>query len=748
MRGSLLFNNRIMEKQEYNYIKIDKKIDQIVKKASLCSKEDFWVLEEWIKKSYIYARDAHEGQFRHSGDPYILHPVEATDILMELKPDLHTIQACLLHDVIEDTPKTYDDIKQEFWDEVAYLCSWMEKLSKVKYKWEERTIWSLRKMFVAMSEDLRVIFIKLSDRLHNMKTLKYHPKAEKQQRIALETLNIYAPIADRLWLHQLKNLLEEECFKILSPYEYKKLKKQFSSLSGSMKEFKYNAKQEIDNLLSPYNIDYSVEFRVKSIYSIYNKIKKKKLDDMSDLYDIYWIKILVWDVATCYKVLWIIHNKWTPIPKRIKDYIALPKPNWYQSIHTTIIWLLEKFRKQPTEIQIKTYEMNLKSNIWVAAHFEYKEKWSKVAKDIYWVQQLKELTSSLWNNDFIDSLQIDLFKDRIFVLTPNWDTINLPAWSTPIDFAYEIHTDIWNHISAAKVNWTIFPIDKELKNGDIIEVLTDKNKKPNPFYISVVKTIKAKNNIRAFLKREDADLHFERGKQIFNNLLEKVWLEKLDKDFTMLKQFDWRVYNVAERKQLLEQFWSFATNPSAVLRKVLKTKKIRLEEPHKKWENPQKWKITENVEKLIVIWWEKNIPYKVGSCCKDHLSDKIVAYISSKQEVIVHNKDCKVLKRLPSNRMLYAFYEWDEDHNIVFDLDLKFINKIWMLAVITTIASKMNLNILEINTITNKLHETTIKFVLETNGQDYLVIDRFLERLKFSLWEDLTDFKINQIKDR
>jgi GTP diphosphokinase / guanosine-3',5'-bis(diphosphate) 3'-diphosphatase len=365
-------------------------------------------------------------------------------------------------------------------------------------------------MFVAMSEDLRVIFIKLSDRLHNMRTLKYHPKKDKIERISLETLNIYAPIADRLWLHKMKSMLDEECFKMLNPIEYRNIKKQLLASNDLMVTFKKNAKVEIDNALKETDTEYTLDFRVKSIYSIYKKMKRKWYENVNDLYDIYWVKILVHDVSDCYKILWIVHNVWTPLPHRFKDYIALPKPNWYKSLHTTVAWLLRNHRKQPTEIQIKTYDMDLEANIWIAAHFDYKEKWSRISQDINWVRELKELTQHLWNNDFIDSLKIDVFKDRIFVLTPKWDTVNLPAWSTPIDFAYEIHTDLWNHIVLSKVNWQVHPLDKELRNWDIVEVVIDKNKKPNPFYISFVKTAKAKNCIRSFLKNEDKELHRER----------------------------------------------------------------------------------------------------------------------------------------------------------------------------------------------------------------------------------------------
>ena len=345
-----------MEKDKY--IKIDRKVEKIVEKVSkYLPNLNFEYISSEIFKAYEYTKIAHEWQNRLSWDPYLIHPVEAVELLLSLKPDLFTIQACFLHDVIEDTEQTEEDIEKAFWEEVAFLCVWMEKLSKVKYRWEERNVWSLRKMFIAMAADLRVIFIKLADRLHNMRTLKHHPNKEKRQRIALETLNIYSPIADRLWLYHFKNDLDEECFKILEPDNYRNLKKELKELEPEIKNFTTNVKKEIEHLFTWKIDNYEIDFRVKSIYSIHKKIVKKWLSSARELYDLFWIRIMVETESDCYKALWIIHNTWTPLPNRFKDYIALLKPNWYKSLHTNILWLFNTQRKQPTEIQIKTYTM-------------------------------------------------------------------------------------------------------------------------------------------------------------------------------------------------------------------------------------------------------------------------------------------------------------------------------------------------------------------------------------------------------
>ena len=732
----------------YKYNQIDKKIDRIINEVSKYMKSiDKKVINDKIKKAYLYSREAHEWDFRHSWEPYINHPVEATIILLNLKPDLECIQACLLHDVIEDTIKTKEDIKQEFSEEVANICEWMEKLSKVKYRWEERTIWSLRKMFVAMADDLRVIFVKLSDRLHNMKTLKYHPKEEKRKRIALETLNIYAPIADRLWLYKIKNSLEEECFKILEPLEYKKVKNELAKLKDTREYFQKNAKIEICELLKNTDLKYKVNFRVKSIYSIYKKLKKKWVNDISDLYDIFGIRIVLDDISSCYRVLWLIHNKWIPIPKKFKDYIALPKPNWYRSLHTTVIWLLRQYRQQATEIQIKTQQMHNKAEIWVAAHFEYKEKWSKISTDIDWVSDLKKLTENLWNNELMDSLKIDVFKDRIFVLTPKWDTKNLPVWSTPIDFAYEIHSDLGNHIMLAKVNGKVYPLDKELSNWDIVEVIIDKSKKPNPFCLSFLKTTKAKNKIKEYLKRENKDLHIDRWKEILNKYLEKIWWDKLDKDLTILKNIDWRINNTMERESILEQIWNFSRTPSALIKKIIKNipkEKLNKEIKTKKIENISK-EIKEK-DVWIIIWWDKDIQYKKCNICKASFPDKIISHINNKSTVTIHKRDCYSIKNANKDRFISAYWQWEEENDIKVSIELLVKDKIWVLKKLSDILYSMQVDIYEIFSKRIKKNEILLWISLKLPEYDYLMIDRILDRIKIDMWDLLLDYDIKSIK--
>ena len=732
---------------EDKYSKIDKRVEAIVKKVSIYMPNlNIKYIREEIFKAYEYARDAHEWQYRLSWEPYISHPVEATMILLELKPDIFTIQSCLLHDVIEDTPKTKEDIEKEFWKEVAFLCEWLSKLSKVRYKWEDRSIWSLRKMFVAMAEDLRVIFVKLSDRLHNMRTLKSHPKPEKRQRIALETLNIYAPIADRLGLFWFKNNLEEECFKILDPESYKELKRQFREIEPQRRTFMKNVESEIDKILKWKVENYEIDYRVKSIYSIHKKLLKKWLTHMKELFDVFWVRVMVETEADCYKVLWIIHNTWTPIPRRFKDYIALPKPNWYKSLHTSIIWLFQEDTKQPTEIQIKTYEMKEYADIWVAAHFEYKEKWSKIAKDIDWVKELKDMVDSIQDSDFVGSLKVDLFKDRIYVFTPQWDFINLPFGSTPIDFAYAVHSELWDHITVAKVNWIVYPLDKELNNWDVVEVMTDKNRKPNPFWISFVKTVKAKNKIKSFLRKEDKEIHRERWKEILSKYLEKFWFDKLDKDLSILKNIDWKTLWIEERWSLLEQVWDFSYPASTLLRKIQKSKDPNFDKKEKRltwgWELHKEPEKVSHWKQTLIIWWEVWLDYKICSCCKRKLWKDIVAHINNKWVITIHKRNCKILNEVNKDRLLTAYIDGEKEESIIYEISFIIKNETWVLNELTSIIYSMKIDVDSINTEKIWNSQRKLIFWLKIFDYEYMIIDRLLDRIRMKLWDRILNYFI------
>ncbi len=733
--------------------KIDTQVEDIISRAQAYMQTlDENVVREYILLAYDFAKEAHKKEKRLSGEPYISHPVAATEILLGLSPDISTIQACLLHDVIEDTSYTYEDILDAFWKDVADLCAGMEKLEKVKYRWEDRAVGSLRKMFLAMAEDLRVIFIKLSDRLHNMQTLKSHPKPEKRKRIALETLNIYIPIAGRLGLYTLKAGLEEECFKILHPADYKKLIKELAETQEERQAFKNSAIIEIQNLIRSMGIEHKVDFRVKSAYSIYQKLQRKNVTHPKDLYDIYGIRIIVPSIGDCYRVLGEIHNAWHTLPYRFKDYIALPKPNGYQSIHTTIVGFLKDCTKQPTEIQIRTETMHTQAEIWIAAHFEYKEVGSKIAKEVSWVKDLKEMVENMGNNDLIDSLKIDTFKNRIFVFTPKWDLINLPTGSTPVDFAYHVHTDIWDHTTIAKVNGVVQPLDKELQNGDVIEIVTDKHRKPSEFWMSFVQTVKAKNSIKSYLRRGDKETHRDRWKNIMNRYLEKSWLAPLDKDLTVLKVIDDRELNTQERLQLLEQVGNFSITPASLLKRILKSLNIAYESQNKKTppkvENDGEEPLKNTLEQ-VVIWGEENIPYKICKNCigKTRELEKIVSHINSKWQFTIHNRSCHILKWVNTDRLMNAYVKWSSGGEMsIFRMSMIVDNKPWVFKLISETLYTMEINIEELHTKKLSKDRTELILWLQIHDYEYLVIDRFLERIKHLLGDTIKEYTLKQIQ--
>lgn len=369
-------------------------------------------------------------------------------------------------------------------------------------------------MFIAMVDDLRVIIVKLADRLHNMQTLDFHPDPKKRERIALETLNIYAPIADRLGIFGFKEALETECFRILHPKEYEDILRQLSQLSHEQEFFLSQVYSTIRDVIDTSIPVLDISYRIKSPYSIYKKLQRKgvEYDNARDLYDLFAVRVITDNVRHCYEILGILHNMFVPMPKRFKDYIALPKENGYQSLHTTVVGLFPKIRSQPTEIQIRTAEMHQQAEVGVAAHFSYSETGkSKASKDSYWVETIKKIVDeNKQGADFMRDMKVNIFSDQIFVFTPHGDVITLPRGATPIDFAYSIHSDIGNTLSLAKVNGKVVPLDYQLHSGESVNIVTDKNKRPRPIWLSFVVTSKAKEHIRHFINREEREFFIDK----------------------------------------------------------------------------------------------------------------------------------------------------------------------------------------------------------------------------------------------
>ena len=450
---------------------------------------------ELFRLAYDFAAKAHAGQKRANGEPYIEHCLHTAFTLAQIKADFNTVLAGMLHDVPEDTEYTLEDVEKNFGEEVSHLVKGITKLGKIKYRGVERYKENLKKMFLAMAEDVRVILVKFSDRLHNLRTLDALPP-NKQQRIAQETLEIYAPIADLLGIWRLKWQMEDLCFKFLYPEEYKKLEYKYEvEKKVEHTQFIQKIKNIVGQKLKEAGVDHTIEGRFKHLYSIYKKMssKDRKFDE---IYDVFALRIIVNNVSDCYKTLGIIHSLWRPKPNRFKDYIAVPKPNGYQSLHTTVFGPQGK----ATEFQIRTKEMNDKALYGIAAHWHYKQIGAEQNGDNQpsWIKEILEAQRELGNtDDFLNKVKLDVFQDKIFVFSPKGDVFELPSNSTPIDFAYSVHTDIGNKASGALVNDKMASLDHELKNGDLVEIIVDKNKKgPSYDWIKFVKTKRARDKIK------------------------------------------------------------------------------------------------------------------------------------------------------------------------------------------------------------------------------------------------------------
>lgn len=457
--------------------------------------------KELITKAYDFALKAHEGQKRMSGDPYFIHVFETAKILAKLGMDSQTISAGLLHDTLEDTEATEENLTKEFGEEIVFLVKGVTKLGTLKYRGHERHVESLRKFFVAMANDIRVVIIKFADRLHNLRTLE-HVREDKRERIAVESIDVYAPLANRLGMGKLKGELEDAAFPFAYPKEYAEITKLINDRKEPYEKYLEEIKQDLSEELNKNKIKFhEIDYRVKHKYSLWKKLQKYEMD-IEKIYDIVALRVVLENVEDCYRVLGIVHSIWKPLPGRIKDFIAFPKPNGYRSLHTTILTGSGGI----AEIQIRTQDMHVEAAYGIAAHFAYKETGEK--KPTYdkskfkWIEELKDFKYAPDEpTKFIEHLKMDFFNDRIFIFTPKGDVVDLPENSTPIDFAYSIHSDIGDHISGAKVNGKMIQITSPLRNGDIVEITDKSDAHPSSKWLEFVKTAIAKKHIKSYLEK-------------------------------------------------------------------------------------------------------------------------------------------------------------------------------------------------------------------------------------------------------
>ena len=665
--------------------------------------------EDRIKEAYEFAKNAHKGQVRSSGEPYVQHPLRVAMILTDLHPDEDSIISALLHDVVEDTDIDIDEIEAKFGPGVVPLLNGLEKLSRVYYKGEERQVENLRKMFLAMSKDIRVILIKLADRLHNMRTLEFVPE-DKRKRIAQETITIYSPIAGRLGMYRLKNELDDLCFKFLHPKEYVRLKKELKEASGWQKDIVKTSKNILCRILKESGIEAEIEGRVKHAYSIFKKLKKKDKNYVTELYDIFALRIIVEDEAQCYQALGVVHKNWAPLARRFKDYIAVPKSNGYQSLHTTLIGLCPKIHNQPIEIQIRSNSMNDVAKFGVAAHWQYKEKngysVAAPANQITWVQNLVNIHENFKNNDeFFESINLDVLHDQIFALTPNGEVLNLPSDSTPVDFAYAIHTDIGNKCKGAKINGKIVPLDYKLKNGQVIEILTKNTGQPNRYWLSFVVTAQAKTRIKQWFNNQDADKLLKIGKEIINDHLKRFNQDLLDPNLSFLKTFKNKKQTIREREQLIIKVGNGSLDAISLIKDILPAEKVMKKKAQK---TLAKEVLTENIQidkdSEVLIGGEKGFKTQIATCCLPKAGDDIIGYITRGSGVTVHNSNCKMLKGLDSDRFIKVNWSSKKQSEYEVTLQLKRKSRIGLLRDVADIFASNQLPIIDIQNIK---HEDT-----------------------------------------
>ena len=662
-----------------------------------------------IEKAYHVARDAHEGQARKSGEPYIIHPLCVAIILAELELDKETIVAGLLHDVVEDTVMTDEQIAQEFGDEVALLVDGVTKLGQLSYDADKVEVQAenLRKMFLAMAKDIRVILIKLADRLHNMRTLKYMTP-EKQKEKARETMDIYAPIAQRLGISKIKIELDDLSLKYLEPDAYYDLVHQIAQRKSVRDEYVQKLVEEVRQHIKDAGIPAQVDGRAKHFFSIYKKMvnQHKTLDQ---IYDLFAIRIIVDSVKDCYAALGVIHEMYKPIPGRFKDYIAMPKPNMYQSLHTTLIGPTG----QPFEIQIRTFEMHRTAEYGIAAHWKYKE--SNVEEDTEldkWIQTITEILESPDPNalDFLDTIKLNLFTSEIFVFTPKGDIKTLPQGATALDFAYALHSDIGNKCIGAKVNHRLVPLSHPLSSGDQVEVLTSRSQEPQPEWLNFVTTAKARAKIDAVLKRVRKEVAkygeikvldaFKRSElEASTSNLDKLGMyfgfSKREEFFYAVEKGD--VVLPENLKKLLKE------KTDNVLFKYVKqalgvaSKKVKQpEEEEAKKEKPKYDKKKPYLLKEEAF--ERN--YVIAECCKPIPGDDSLGFINDDGNVVVHKRSCPIAMRLKSSfgeRILNTV--WSSHMNASFEatLEVKGIDSIGVLNTITkTISEDFNVNIMRL----------------------------------------------------
>ncbi len=703
--------------------------DVIAKKREITKKVD----TKLIMKAYNFAYDKHKDQKRSSGEPYIIHPLNVAYILAGIGLDENTICAALLHDVVEDTDVTNEDLKEMFGNEIAEMVDGVTKLSNIQFATiEEKQVENYRRMFLAMGKDIRVILIKLADRLHNMRTLKYLNR-DRQLANAKETLELYAPLANRLGLYSIKAELEDLGFKYMYPEEYHELVEGINKKKDERLKFIEKIMDDIRVQLKKHRIDAEVTGRAKHLYSIYRKMKRDN-STLDQIYDLFAMRIIVNSVKDCYAALGVVHEMYSPMPGRFKDYIAVPKPNMYQSIHTTLLG--EK--GTPFEVQIRTWDMHRVAEYGIAAHWAYKEanflgrgkKNVVVTEDkLAWLRETLEWQQEMQDPEqFLENLKTELFEDEVYVFTPKGLIKVLPKGATPIDFAYSIHAEIGNHMTGCKINSKMMPIITPLQSGDIVEILTSDNSKgPSLDWLKFVKSTAARTKINSWFKKEKKAENIEKGKELIEKEIKRLGLSydklfKADYIHAMLNRYKY--------KDLEEMYAAvgFGANTATkvIARMLIEYRKDNKEEAiEEKLEELAKVRPetkTKPSSNGIVVKGIDNCLVKLSKCCNPLPGDEIIGYITRGRGVSVHRKDCVNVKDLLKEENRIIDVSWVEEKKASYNVDIEVYanDRSGLLADVTNAISSTKANIVGANAKTGKDRIAIIELIIETKNLEEL----------------------------
>ena len=672
-----------------------------------------------VERAYIYSARVHEGQVRLSGEPYLSHPLEVAGILSDMKLDIISVTAGLLHDVIEDTRAVPEDIQEMFGPEVLHIVSGVTKLSSLSFHSSRaRQAESLRKMFLAMADDIRVILIKLADRLHNMRTLQFH-KPEKRMKIAKETLDIYAPIAARLGIYWIKNELEESSFKYLHADEYEQIRALVAKSKDERAKYMETVKNFIQKKMDEAHLECEVLGRNKNYFSIFNKMSSQNLP-FEEIYDIIAFRIILDSISHCYEALGLIHSMWKPIDHKFKDYIARPKQNMYQSLHTTVVGPYG----ERIEIQIRTWDMDRVAKSGIAAHWSYKEGKQideNISKKFAWIQNLVENQENFRDpGEFLENVRIDLFQEEVYVFTPRGEIKTLQSGATAVDFAYMIHTEVGNQCTGAKVNGQLVPLTYELKTGDIVEITTSKNHHPSKDWLKYVKTVKARSKIRHWIKtqekersltlgREMLDKAFRKEKLNFNALVKTDEMEAVGTYFGF-KAVDDLIANVGYGK----------ITPLQVVRKF--THKQETEEEQDSIFNKLMGRVSrrKKIKAGVLVKGVDDILIKFGKCCQAVPGDPIIGYITRGFGVTIHRTNCINALRMNPERQIEV--EWNHVASETYPVKIRIISydRVGLLADVVGNISKFGANILTATSETRENKMVDSFFTIGVEDIDHL----------------------------